>query len=602
MEDMVTQMEQIKMSAGTLDFNAFFCDTAKFYKKPFGLTDLSARAIDVLGANGETIAYLVPFSHFDLGDTSRISLLSKWRTDHSYAYPTQFSVTSEGTRAWLENAVLANPNRLLFWITDIHMKPLGHLGLLLLPDTESLEVDNVLRGTTEVPGLMEHAMRTLEDFGKKEFSVGKVTLRVLSSNGHAVEFYTRIGYNECSRESLTRIIDGDMVKLESGPAGDDYFITMEKSLEHNQEVPDLILTAGPDIGARERAYTFDAVSTGWNSQHSKYLNKFEQEFAQYVGAKYAMATSSCTGALHLSLLALGIGPGDEVIVPDITWVATASAVMYVGATPIFADVDKNTWLMTDRDVEPLITKQTKAIIPVHLYGFGVQMEQISALARRHNLFVVEDAAPAIGTIIGERAAGTFGHFGCYSFQGAKMLVTGEGGMIVTDNETLYAKARKIQDHGRKPGTFWIEELGYKYKMSNATAALGLGQLERGEQQIVRKRRIRTWYEEEFKGLDSIRMQHEDQGTRSIHWMSSIVLEPDSPISRDTLINMLKLEGIDSRPVFPAISQYPFWPLSQEPKSNAFEIGENGINLPSGVNLSRDSVSKIGEIIRRLIKK
>jgi len=314
-----------------------------------------------------------------------------------------------------------------------------------------------------------------------------------------------------------------------------------------------------------------------------------------------MATSSCTGALHLSLLSLGIGPGDEVIVPDITWVATASAVMYVGATPIFADVNKETWLITDRDIEPLITERTRAVITVHLYGFGVKMEEISALARRHNLFVVEDAAPAIGTIIGGRAAGTFGDFGCYSFQGAKMLVTGEGGMIVTDNEELYAKARKIQDHGRKPGTFWIEELGYKYKMSNTTAALGLGQLERGEQQIVRKRRIRKWYEEEFQGMNSIRMQHEDTGTRSIHWMSSIVLEPESPLSRDDLISQLRLYGIDSRPVFPAISQYPFWPVKQVPKSNAFQIGENGINLPSGVNLSRASVSKIGDVVRRILK-
>lgn len=600
MEDMVTQMQNKQMLAGSMDFNAFFIETAEFYKQPSSMTELSARSIDVFGDDNQTIAYLVPFTHFDSNDEVRISLLAEWRIAHSYAYPTQFPVTIEGTKAWLEKAVLGNPNRLLFWITDIHMRPLGHLGFLLLADTKSLEVDNVMRGTQNVPGLMGQAMKTLEDFGKREFSVENISLRVLASNGHAVEFYSKLGYTEQSRESLARVVDGDIVKLEKGPQGDDYFITMEKSLDKNGLVPDLILTAGPDIGARERSYTFEAVSNGWNSQHSKYLNRFEEQFAQYVGAKYAMATSSCTGALHLSLLSLGIGPGDEVIVPDITWVATASAVMYVGATPIFADVNKETWLITARDIEPLITERTRAIITVHLYGFGVQMEEISALAKKQNLFVVEDAAPAIGTIIGGRAAGTFGDFGCYSFQGAKMLVTGEGGMIVTDNEVLYAKARKIQDHGRKPGTFWIEELGYKYKMSNTTAALGLGQLERGEQQIVRKRRISTWYQEEFKGMTSIRMQHEDTGTRSIHWMSSIVLGPESPISRDDLIAQLRLNGIDSRPVFPAISQYPFWPLKQEPKSNAFQIGENGINLPSGVNLSRASVSKIGDVIRRIL--
>jgi hypothetical protein len=187
MEDMVTQMEHRQLPAGSLDFNSYFLDTAEIYKQAKSITDLSARSINVLGAENETVAYLIPFSILDLTDEVRISLLAEWRTAHSYAYPTQFPVTLEGTKVWLEKAVLSNHNRLLFWITDVHMTPLGHLGFLLLPDTKSLEVDNVMRGTKNIPGLMGQAMEALEDFGKREFSAEKISLRVLASNSHAVE-------------------------------------------------------------------------------------------------------------------------------------------------------------------------------------------------------------------------------------------------------------------------------------------------------------------------------------------------------------------------------------------------------------------------------
>ena len=365
-------------------------------------------------------------------------------------------------------------------------------------------------------------------------------------------------------------------------------------------VPDEILTAGPSISSLERSYVADATAKGWNSRHSDYLNAFQVEFAELVGSKFALATSSCTGALHLSLLALGIGPGDEVIIPEITWVATASAVMYVGAKPVFVDVDPNHWTVDLSKIREAITGKTRAIIPVHLYGYAAAMEEIMQIANEFDLAVIEDAAPAIGTRIGSKYAGTFGNFGCFSFQGAKLLVTGEGGMLVTDNSELFEKARKIQDHGRRPGTFWIEELGYKYKMNNITAALGLAQVQRANNQIERKRQLNTWYREGLVDLKHINFQEEAENTKSICWMTSFSLNPTSGLSREELMGQLKQKGIDTRPVFPAISQYPIWRYKPETQPIAKFIGDTSINLPSGVGLNKKSIDYITETIRSLL--
>ena len=371
---------------------------------------------------------------------------------------------------------------------------------------------------------------------------------------------------------------------------------------HKVELADLrsaaerILTAGPSIGPFEKAFVAEAVREGWNDRHSDYLVEFEKEFAAYVGADYAMATSSCTGALHLALLALGIGPGDEVIVPETTWVATASAVAYTGATPVFADVDPVSWCMCPVSVEACIGPATRALIPVHLYGFAAPIRELIQLARQHGLEVVEDAAPAIGTLVGERAVGSFGAFGCFSFQGAKMLVTGEGGMLVTNDENLQARVRTIADHGRKSGTFWIQELGRKYRMSNLSAALGLGQLCVSERQIEQKRRIATWYEEELTEVPGLTFQAEMSGTRSIFWMNSIAISSDD-IAAPELAEHLQGKGIDSRPVFPAISTYPFWENSGPPGPVADKLATSALNLPSGVRLSRASIAHVGQVIR-----
>ena len=358
----------------------------------------------------------------------------------------------------------------------------------------------------------------------------------------------------------------------------------------------LILTAGPMVSHYENIYTFDAVNYGWNNEWSKYIDKFETEFSRYVESKFAIATSSCTGALQLSLLSCGIGTGDEVIVPELTWVATASAVAYTGATPIFADVDINTWCIDSSKLDNLITKNTKAIIPVHLYGNPANMDEIMKFASKYNLRVIEDAAPAIGATYKDKKVGSFGDFGCFSFQGAKLLVTGEGGMVVTNDENLFGKFKKIWDHGRVPGTFWIDELGYKYKMSNLQAAFGLGQLENIETMIESKRRNYERYRKNFSGIENININVAGKNTQSIYWMTSILLNSETGIQRDKIMEYLRHKNIDTRPVFPSISQYPIWGKKYKENKVAKLIGENGVNLPSGVNLTFDEIDYISDTV------
>jgi len=363
---------------------------------------------------------------------------------------------------------------------------------------------------------------------------------------------------------------------------------------------DIILTAGPSITPVERNFSSNASAFGWNAHHSDFITNFENKFSEFVRAKYAIATSSCSGALHLSLLALGIGPGDEVIVPNITWVATASAVAYVGATPVFADVDSDSWTIDFDSVKRLVSSKTKAIIPVHLYGYGADMGPILALARENNIYIVEDAAPAIGTLIDSQAAGTFGDLGCYSFQGAKMLVTGEGGMVVTNSETLYEKIKKLQQHGRVPGTFWIDEIGHKYKISNVAASIGLAQLTSVERQIHKKREINMWYRELLSSNTQVKFQNEIPNSRSICWMTSITLDD---IDRNELFEFLKSRGIDTRPTFPTISNYPMWnERTRKEEKNSNFISNNGVNLPSGVNLTREQVMHVSNSILEYMRK
>lgn len=366
---------------------------------------------------------------------------------------------------------------------------------------------------------------------------------------------------------------------------------------------ELILTAGPSITHKEIEYALDAVKNGWNLKMSDYLNRFIAVFSEYIGVKYALPTSSCTGALHLSLLGLGVGRGDEVIVPETTWIATASAVTYTGAIPVFADIDPATWVLDPEKVERNITKRTKAIIPVHLYGGPVDMDPLKAVAQKYGLKILEDAAPSIGTIYKGMKTGSIGTAGTFSFQGAKALVTGEGGMITTSDEDFYNKTKFIWSQCRdtRPGrSLCTVAIGYKYNMSNLTASLGTAQTERAEEIVARKRQIFSWYKERLGDIDKIVMNVERPDTRNIYWMTSIVLGKDAGIERDAFRDKMLERNIDTRSFFHPISSFPMFSEKSKENPAAYDVPLRGINLPSGHERTEEEIDYICAHIRDIL--
>lgn len=568
-----------------------------FLKSTDRVEDLHARALTFPGG------LLLPVCELHADDARLIADLARWRKAHQNAFPSQFRVTEEGTARWLRAALLDVPDRILFLVCDRHGHPVGHLGFAgARAGDRALEVDNVVRGERGQPGLMSAALRRLIEWGTRDLGAAEIHLRVFEDNAHAVAFYRELGFLDGDRIALHREVSAHGATLRPALAGesvDRTFLRMTHVPPAIDDSGETILTAGPSISSREVSYVTDAVRTGWNHHHSDYLDRFSEAFAEYIGVRHALPTSSCTGALHLALLACGIGPGDEVIVPDLTWVATANAVAYTGATPVFADVEEDSWCLDPAALRAAITPRTRAVMPVHLYGHPARMDRIVEIARAHDLRIVEDAAPSIGAEVAGARTGSFGDAAGFSFQGAKLLVTGEGGMLVTDSDEIFERARYLWGLGHE-GDFWIGATGWKYRMSNVQAALGLGQLERADEQIESKRRIFGWYEEELSGFPGIELNAETPWARSIYWMSSVRVRPESGTTRDAVRGALSAQGIDTRPVFPAISAYPMWASRQAPGAVAHAISSQSINLPSGVHLTRAQVARVGSAVREAI--
>jgi perosamine synthetase len=292
----------------------------------------------------------------------------------------------------------------------------------------------------------------------------------------------------------------------------------------------------PTITEKEIEYVMQAVKSGWVSSLGEYINKFEDEFAKFVGTKYALTVSNGTVGLHLALVSLGIKEGDEVIVPDLTFIATANAVKYTGAKPVFADIDKETWCISPDDIKKKITSKTKAIIPVHLYGHPVDMDPILKIAKEYNLYVIEDCAESHGAEYKGKKVGSIGHCGVFSFYGNKIITTGEGGMITTNDEKIYEKARYLRDHAMsKEKRYWHTEIGYNYRLTNIQAALGLAQLERIDEIIQKKKEIFNWYQEGLKGLENIKLNPEKEWAKNVYWMVCLVNENFDEEKRENLL-------------------------------------------------------------------
>ncbi len=359
--------------------------------------------------------------------------------------------------------------------------------------------------------------------------------------------------------------------------------------------------SGPSITKREVDFVARAAKNGWYDNSDKYIREFENKFAKYIGVKYALATDSCTGAMHLALLALGIGAGEEVIVPDITWISTAAVVKYVGATPVFADIEKDTWCIDPLDIRRKITNKTKAIMPVHLYGQPADMDKVMFVAKKNNLFVVEDAAESVGSLYKNKQTGSFGDFGCFSFFGAKIMVTGEGGMLVTNNKRLFERAVFLNSQGSDPKKkFWQTEVGCKYRMSNLQAALGIAQLSRIEDIIDKKRKIFQWYKEELRNINSFQINTERPDSRNNYWMVTVVVDKKFKIKKTPLMKKLLKYNIESRPFFyPLSSMPPFKTTVENPVS--YSLSDYAVNLPCALNLTRSKVKYICNIIKEIIK-
>jgi len=361
----------------------------------------------------------------------------------------------------------------------------------------------------------------------------------------------------------------------------------------------MILTAGPSISKKELKYLTDVAVNGWNWHWSDYIHKFEKKFAQHVGVKYAIATDGGTGALHLALAAFGIKAGDEVIVPEITWYACSDVVKYFGAKPVFVDILKDTWCIDPEKIEKAITKKTKAIMPVYAYGNLADMDEIMAIANKHHLYVIEDACPAGGSIYKGKKPGSIGHAGAYSFQGAKIMVTGYGGMFVTRDKKIYERAFFLNHRGEDPKKkFWQLETGYSHEMSNILAAFGLAQLERLPEFVEKKRKIFSWYKSRLGKITGISMNFERPRTKANCWMSSIVLDKNFGIKRDEVIKKLREHNIDSRPFFYPISMFPMYEEQNTPI--AHHVGLNGINLPSGVMLKKKEIDYVCDSLIQIL--
>lgn len=572
-----------------------------FLKAARNIQEALLRAIPI-----EELGFLVPVCNAHQDDYELLKKLTNWRNENVKVYPTQFVATIESTKAWLKDRLLNVEDRMLFLVVDRQGKVEGHIGFNgCINDALQFEIDNVVRGNPSAEkGLFSKALIALMEWARKVVNVEGFFLRVFDDNLHAISFYQRNEFVVDGHIPLTIHEEKGLISFKVASKDSHsirYFVRMVWQPARKYVGKTMILTAGPSISAKEAVYSFDAALSGWNSSWSKHLTAFEKEFASYIGVKYALATSSCTGALQIALMALDIGPGDEVIVPDLTWVATANAVRYVGAVPVFADIELDSWNIDATSAEKLITSKTKAIIPVHLYGSPARMNRILDLASRYQLKVVEDAAPAVGATWQGKRCGSFGDFAAFSFQGAKLMVTGEGGMIVTDDDILYQRALKIWDQGRDPlRAFWIDGDGVKFKMSNLQAAFGLAQLERVDEMIEMKRRLFSWYREGLRGIPCLKFNNEVEGAKSICWMTSIVLDKTAPIGRDELMEKLKKRNVDTRGVFPSISQYPIWSTKCSSQPNALYIGENALNLPSGISLSKEEVNYVCSQITELL--
>jgi len=366
-----------------------------------------------------------------------------------------------------------------------------------------------------------------------------------------------------------------------------------------------IFMAGPWITEHEVKVVEDAMRNGWYENAYYYVEKFQKEFAKYHDRKYGIMTPNCTTSIHLLLTALGIKEGDEVIVPECTWIATAAPVTYLRATPVFCDIDEKTWCSDPKSVEKCITPRTKAIIVVDLFGNMPQMDELTTIANEHGLPLVEDAAEALGSIYKGTKAGKFGLGSVYSFHRTKTITTGEGGMLILDDDKLFERCMFLRDHGRVKGIpYYNSEVTYKYMPFNVQAALGYAQFQRLDELVGKKRELLKMYKERLADIEDLQFNDDGEGVFNSVWVTGLVFGKSHNMSKKEAMSRIEEKGLPARPFFYPLSSLPAYPGYQqkyEPQNPcSYDISSRGINLPCAFNLTEDQIDAYCDAIREIL--
>ncbi len=545
----------------------------------------------------------INFFYESVKNKTIINLLAKWRKSHEKWFPSQFKVTKEGTKKWLKEKVIEVPDRLLFMIR-VNNKYFGHVGIFRFDfDNAMCELDNIVRGESTIPGIMTSACLEIMNWGKQKLGIKWYQLTTSSDNIKAVQLYQRLGFREIKRILMVQVKkNGGTEWVEASKN-----CMNKKTRYHLVMINKKIAFAGPSITEKEVEYAVEGVISGFYETYDQHAKKLEKAVADFLGVKYTIATHCCTLALHLACASIGLKLGDEVICTDFSWIATAYSIIYTGATPVFVDIDPDTWCIDPKAIEKAITKNTKAIMLVHTFGHPAAMDEIKKISKKYNLKIIEDAAPSLGAKYKGKKVGTIGDIGCFSFQGAKIAVTGEGGIFVTNDKKIYEKALMFATMGRtdSQAVFWSDSVGYQYTISNLSAALALAQVERINELIVKKRQIFNWYYQRLKNFNQIKLIKEKKDCKSNYCYPSILLNDNASISRDEVLKKLSAQNIHARPAFPNMGQFP--PFKNEFKSKlqfknpvTTKVAKRGICLPAAANLTEADIDFVCASLNKIL--
>jgi perosamine synthetase len=443
-------------------------------------------------------------------------------------------------------------------------------------------LDNGL-GTCLVVGDKRHVVGriSLDDIGKAVLDGALLDPRL---DQHIERFSHRL-HNDSS-------VDKDVLRPVLDASGRLVGVDIDRSSQRIQ-------VARPDMSHREFRSILDAFLSSWISSKGPYVDKFEQEFRAFIGTDHGVAVSNGTVALHLGLLALGIGPGDEVIVPDLTFAATINAVLFCGATPVIVDVDRRTWGISLAGVQQAVTPRTKAIIPVHLYGRPVEIGPIAAFAAKRGIGIIEDCAEAHGARYEGRPVGQFGDVACFSFYANKIVTTGEGGMCLTNSPELAQSIRLLRDHGMTPSrSYWHERVGYNYRITNLQAAIGYSQLWRIEEVLDRNREIANAYRTALQGIPGVKFPPPmDAVYEPVVWLASVQVPA---AKRDQLLMAASEARIEMRPFFHSLSTLPPYEKYARVCPNSLELSATGINLPTSRAVDDQVIDRIARVFRNVL--